>query len=154
MTIKGPLLWIDADGFIVRRPELFQDPPFDFAISGRHPKPPNRWVNAVGRGRIELPRNWPVDEPPIFFNSGTIYFGDTQAARALIYHWAELAREDPKAWDQWTLQQAWADMRARPGPCELRTQWLSTEYCDIKGRTRSPIIRHNLASTEMKVTRG
>ena len=133
--LKRPILWIDADGKPKRMPTLVIDTDKDFAIHAfngprRRPLP--------SRGIHELPKAW--DDPPKWFNSGTVFFNNTQSAHGLLERWAELCTCRPGDWDQWLLQEAW---------CELKpsTEWLPKSYCAIGGRGPSPVIVHDLAST-------
>lgn len=144
---QSPLLWIDADARLVSPPTLFDEPPFFFGVGVRKPrgKCQNK-VNAVGRGIIEAPANWPDHVPCVFFNTGTIYLGVDSIVDKMLDRWVELTEADPHAWDQWTLQQAWCDF-----PCLY--EWLPREYIDIRGKTKQPVIVHQLASTELKVDR-
>jgi len=144
-----PLLWIDADGEITREPRLFLQMSADFAIRaepGRHTKKP------TGREVQRLPENWPEDVTPRWFNSGTIFVNRTDKGKALLRRWVELTEEKPSSWDQWTLQQAWADVQPT-------TVWLPQSYCKIatmgwrSGEGPHTYIRHELASTKRRVSR-
>ena len=144
---RSPLLWIDADARCASPPTLFDEPKFSFAVGVRKPRGPGqRTVNAVGRGIVKAPDNWPDDVPLVFFNSGTIYLGVDALVDEMLSRWVELTEADPHAWDQWTLQQAWSDFQ----PLH---HWLPKEYVDIRGRTKNPVIVHGLASVELKVDR-
>lgn len=147
-THARPLLWIDADGRLRRFPGLLENPAEDFAVFAR-PGRRDGTVHVVGRGTIKLPDNWPTDISSRFFNSGTIYFSNRQPAVELLRRWAELCCEKPRDWDQWHLQQAWADTQPE-------TLWLPLSYCAIRGRCRGePVISHEMASTGRKgVDRG
>ncbi len=144
---QEPLLWIDADARLVAPPTLFDEPPFLFAVGVRQPRAPGqRSINAVGRGIIDAPANWPSHMPLVFFNSGTIYLGVDSLVDRMLDRWVELTEADPHAWDQWLLGQAWCDT--------LPThRWLPKEYVDIRGKTKNPVIIHGLASVELKVDR-
>jgi hypothetical protein len=144
---QEPLLWVDADARIVAPPILFDEPPFSFAVGVRQPRAKGqRRCNAVGRGIIEAPGNWPDDVPCVFFNSGTIFLDYCTVVIEMLDRWVELTEADPHAWDQWTLQQAWCDTRPTH-------RWLPREYVDIRGKTKKPVIVHSLASVELKVDR-
>lgn len=72
-----PIVWLDADARVRRRPLLFYDQPCDFAAHWRH-------------GSELL--------------SGTLYFGTTPRAWKLAALWCEEQRKTPGVWDQKVLQ--------------------------------------------------
>lgn len=72
-----PVVWLDADARVRRKPELFATLDCDFAAHWRY--------------GVEL-------------LSGTMYFGPTAAARKLAEAWFDAQMRTPKVWDQLTLQ--------------------------------------------------
>jgi hypothetical protein len=83
-----PLLWLDADAEVLRYPELFQDPEFEFAAY-----------------------------QPAHLCSGTLYFAQTAGSRQLARAWADLCLQGPRTWDQVllarVLEQARGSVRFR-----------------------------------------
>jgi hypothetical protein len=72
-----PLVWLDADATVEKRPDLFDTLDCDFAAHWRY-------------GAELL--------------SGTLYFNATAAARRLLEAWHRQCALHPKQWDQVTLQ--------------------------------------------------
>jgi Nucleotide-diphospho-sugar transferase len=145
MTIKTDVVWLDSDSQIVKYPELFGSIKEDFAVRA---EPGKKTKKPVGREQISLPDNWPTDIDPCWFNSGTIFFKNTDKTKELCRRWLQLCTKNETDWDQWTLQQAWCDIRPN-------TYWLPREYCQIKKLwgTNGAVILHELASVAQKVNR-
>ncbi len=136
--LSRPILWIDADAELKKRPDLLRDIEVDFGVYSFGGE---RKRKACGRV-VNLPDDWP--DPPKWFNSGTIFINNTLGGMDLLYKWAHLCRLDDGQWDQWTLQQAWCDIRPS-------TVWLPQSWCAIKGRCKGdPVVFHHLASTTQK----
>lgn len=96
-----PLLWVDADAVIRRPPTHLAGCPADFAVH-KH----EGWI----------------------FNSATLYFNQTAEAEDLLGRWRRRCLENPKVWDQISLDLAWEEaIRDRP----LRTLWLPAAYAKI-----------------------
>jgi hypothetical protein len=147
--LKRPLLWVDADGTIEQHPVLLFNPVEDFAVRA---EPGQRTHRPVGREVRSLPANWPAALPPMWFNTGTIYFAATEKALDILQVWDQLCTARPTDWDQWSLQQAWCDTQPN-------TLWLPQGYCRIhkmgwkSGEEQSVVIRQGLASVDLKVQR-
>ena len=71
------LLWLDADAEVLRSPDIFQEPDFEFAAY-----------------------------QPRHLCSGTLYFAHTGAALQLASTWASLCVRQPRSWDQVLLARA------------------------------------------------
>jgi hypothetical protein len=97
-----PIVWLDADATVEALPGLFQTLTADFAIH-KH-----AWNDA------EQDRGWE-------FLSGTLYFGKTPRAEALLQQWLLRCRADPLTWDQVHLSSAWCDISST---MPLKTSWL------------------------------
>jgi hypothetical protein len=124
--IHRPLLWVDADGVLIGRPNLLRAASCDFAIHKV-----DRWE----------------------FASGTLFFNATPLAGQLLHRWETLCRFYPHIWDQRLLDAAWEElMRA----CPLLTWWLPSEYTMIFDHPEaftakeSPVIVHYQASRRLK----
>ncbi len=109
-----PIVWLDADATLNADPSLFAALDADFAIykSG----------------------GWE-------FRGGTLYFGRSPAAAAILDRWIKHCRNNPTQWDQVSLDYAWAEItREQP----LRTVWLPENYCwrfYQEGRDKAVIIQ-------------
>lgn len=92
--IRGPMLWTDVDGSLVRRPPMLPD---DVDFMARQ-WPAKSW------------RTWRVD---------TLYFADTEAVRLLLALWVEALVDHS---DDYALNRMWATGawtgRAAPLPPE------------------------------------
>ncbi len=93
-----PVIWLDADATLEGPPGLLAAPGADFAIN-KH----GGWK----------------------FSAGSILFGRSPAAEALLDRWVLRCRADPRMWDQNHLDAAWADVSAT---MPLVTRWLPPGY--------------------------
>ena len=126
-------------------PYLFLDTPMDFGVRG---EPGARKKTPVGREEIELPKNWPLQTELMWFNSGTMLFRKCNSTIRMVERWLELSKSMTRAWDQWSLQQAWADVQPA-------TEWFPRTYCQIDrlhGRDKA-VVLHDLASVMQRVDR-
>lgn len=118
-----PVVWLDADATVEAEPSLFAALDCDFAV--------------------HKVKGWELA-------SGTLYFGKTELARALLDQWVTRCEADPRGWDQNHLQSAWCDLSAtRP----LRTIWLPQPYLQIfdapRRKSETPVIMHWQASRDL-----
>jgi hypothetical protein len=119
-----PVVWVDSDAVIRRRPTLFDR----LAAEGRIDVGVCRWKRLRSLRRAEV-------------LSGTIYFGDTAGARQLLETWDRECRENPHRWDQVSLE-------VSIGQHNLNVEWLPVEYTFISDIHRyeypeaRPVIEH------------
>lgn len=118
-AIEGPIVWLDADAEVMDDPSLFQELDCDIAY------------------RI---RRWAL--------SGTVYLGDTDAARRLLAEWVRRSKLHPRVWDQKVMGRTTRSMS------DVRFTPLPPEYTTISGTDRhvvkSPVIFHHQASRRLK----
>ena len=136
------ILWVDSDAIFKKFPDLLTSCKEDFAI---HAKPGGRTIKPVGRETINLPDKWSIE--PKWFESGTIFFRKTTQVLYLVDVWRKLTAQGNK-WDQWTLQEAWAEVQPP-------TLWLPRSYCQIHKLhgDKDAVILHDLASVIQRVNR-
>lgn len=119
-----PIVWLDADARVRRRPELFANLDCDFAAHWRH-------------GEELL--------------SGTLYFSGTRASVLLASAWAQAQYLSPSTWDQKVLQSviesgAVKGLRVERLPAEYVAIWDDTKM----GTEDTWVISHHQASRKMK----
>jgi hypothetical protein len=118
--LRRPILWVDADAIINRPPNLLRGCGADFAV--------HRWDR------------WQIA-------SGTIFFGQSALAEALLQEWVERCRRHPTTWDQVHLDFAWEHVSC---VSPLHTIWLPRAYCQIYDRRseegHTTVIEHYQAS--------
>ena len=120
------LVWVDADGEIVRYPEIFQKIRAHVAFR-IHPR--SQW-EAWGRAY-----------------TGTLFLAPLSATRLLVDRWVEEQRRDPNEIDQKTFDRALESSRT-----VVRELILPKEYCckfDEEGSDRA-VIRHWQASRRLR----
>ena len=112
----GPLLFVEADAVLRKPPLLSRQLGCDFAA--------HRW------------NRWEM-------SARTIYFGNSDAADALVRTWRDLAAAYPSVWDGYLLDQAWS-LTASQRP--LDTVWLPRSYHALAGdadaRRHATILHH------------
>lgn len=130
---KRPLVYVDVDAIVVQRPSVLLSMPATVDLAAVH--------YAVS-GKELL--------------SGTVYFGNTPACRALVDRWVEINAKYPDvlpdgrdAWDQRTLDMAMSAVT-------VRFQELPQEYTVISGLTQQvlpdiqPVILHTRGAYRFK----
>jgi hypothetical protein len=118
-----PVVWLDADARVRKRPNLFFGQLCDFAAHWRH-------------GAELL--------------SGTMYFGATPLAWKLVTTWCEAQRKTPHEWDQRVLQRV-IESGMVPGLDVKRLPATYTAVFDDPkmGDERTWIISHHQASRRL-----
>ncbi len=114
-----PLLYIEAGALLQAPPLLPAQLECDVAL--------HRW------NRWEL-------------SARTLYFGRSEAAKALLLGWRRLAKAHPTVWDGYLLDQAWSLALSRSA---LDTVWLPRSYHTLHGDPAQPsaTIVHDLPGT-------
>lgn len=105
--VQRPILWIDADARIIRRPTIVENLATDFAAIRIH--------------------DW-------LFHGGQIYFGKTDAASELLERWQFYCNNYPYVWDQVSLGYAWWDMAVDQ---RINATWLPASTKIAKPRALS-----------------
>ena len=122
--LRRPILWVDADATLERRPGLLARCPADFGV--------HKWA-----GRE--------------FASGTLFFNQTPLAEELLRAWVARCAARPDVWDQKLLEAAWHDVASRH---PISTLWLPRSYVRIFDAApvagESPVIVHHQASRRLK----
>jgi hypothetical protein len=136
------VLWIDSDAVVKRSPDILFSCSEDFAI---HARSGGRTIKPAGRETLKLPEKWNIE--PKWFESGTIFARKTDNIIRLMELWKTWCSFGNK-WDQWTLQEAWAEIVPS-------TLWLPRSYCQIHKLhgDKDAVILHDLASVIQKVDR-
>lgn len=123
-TLDEPIVWLDIDAELRKRPDLFwslAETDTDFGCHYR-----NRG------GRPEL-------------LSGTLYFGQTQKAGEILDHWCVSAARNQFEWDQRNLQTV---IRSLGG---IKAAELPPEYCAIDFmNVADPVVFHKQASRTLR----
>ena len=125
---QRPIVWLDADAEVLRPLDVFQNAEFEFGVRRRH------YTH--------------LDESFGPWQSGTLYFGTSELAWALLKGWRALGRELPDELDQKTLYATWDNMDSKP-----MTHLLDWSYCtvfDEPGRPEIPHVVHHQASRRLK----
>jgi hypothetical protein len=126
----SPLVWLDADARVLRRPDLFEelaDSGMDLAC---------HWLRRPGR------------EPELL--SGTLFFGATEGAARIVGRWCQKCLDQPEVWDQRSL----ASVLNEPELACLKITVLPESFCYIFDRNTLPpehvFVEHGQASRRLK----
>lgn len=130
-SVKGrPIVWLDADARVMRRPALFDELTCDFAA---------HWLY-----NAEL-------------LSGTLYFGGTEKARSIVRRWVDAQALAPNEWDQRVLQKIvdtnCDGLSVNMLPCEYCWIHGKTKRDMISAAAygpRDPVIKHLQASRRFR----
>ena len=128
-SFKRPVVWIDADAIVVKKPDLFD----------------------ILSADVDIAYHWL--ENPDHLASGTLYFGYTQNAINICQKWIALNKKHPGELDQRTLQKVlWNDRIFSPNKGYNQVS-LPVEYCKIYDNVwqnekikEEPVIMHYQAS--------
>lgn len=130
------VVWTDADSRVLRYPEFFDTITTDVGLFFLE----SDW---------EIPKHSIIKNVNSYLQSGTMFFRNTPKVINLLERWVELNKEDPKQWDQWTLQFALQES-------DVTITQLPPEYIFIEGSSSpvyeniKPIILHTQASRRFK----
>jgi len=112
------VVWIDADGRVRSFPYMFNNlKDFDFGCYWI----PNVWNKSAN---IKL-KPWSRGNEALA--GGTMYFNNTEKSHELIAKWKKQSIENPKRWEQQSLQKVWED-------CDnngLKTYNFPQGYCKV-----------------------
>lgn len=129
-SLQQPVVWVDADSTVVKRPVLFETIDAEFAAFRRP---------MVRGGGVEL-------------LSGTLYFKPCRGNQLLLSDWVRNCGRFPNMWDQRLLD---CSYRGLPKKHRPETLWLPQGYCKIFDRKwretpKVEYIVHHQASRRLK----
>lgn len=134
IDLDRPILWLDADALIVRKPTLFESLDADIAL---------RIVD-------ELPNDHPSK-----MISGTVFLNPTPAAFQLLQEWDHetetLFKQDPHLWDQVSLRNVLLRSSASIHPLDARYYQVDSKIQNRETLDNAFII-HFQASRTLKKT--
>ena len=132
--LKRPILWLDADALVVRRPNLFETLSADIAV---------RIVE-------ELPNDHPSK-----MISGTVFVNNTSKALQILKEWdletETLLKKDPYLWDQVSLRNVLLRSTAQIYPLDSRYYQIDSKIQD-QSTLDNAFILHFQASRTLKKT--
>jgi len=122
--LNEPVIWVDADARIMKRPRLFED-----------------------LGDTDLAAHWGR-----WLMSGTLYLGNTDNAKALLHQWIHV-QEDPEnlKWDQKVLQEVIDGFEGNLRTVKLPVEYCQ-KFDDRNHSLESAVILHTQASRRLKET--
>lgn len=133
---NNAVVWTDADSRVRQNPVFFDTMFADVGVFYLHKKYANDFV---------LPEHSVIKGADYYLQSGTMYFKNNEKVIKLLERWIELNSQDPRQWDQWTLQKAIVES-------DVSVQQLPAEYVwtDAGYATGSPVFEHLQASRRFK----
>lgn len=130
------VVWTDADSRVLSYPSFFDTITTDLGV-------------------FFIKSSWTPPEYSIlkgvdsYLQSGTMYFKNTPKVISMLERWIELNAQNPKQWDQWTLQVAIQES-------DVTITELPPEYIFIEGdnspvyQNIKPVVLHTQASRRFK----
>lgn len=134
------VVWTDADSRIKQLPSFFDTVITDICVF---------YIPREMAGGFVPPEYSVIQDVQYYLQSGTMYFKNNERVIKLLERWIELNNEDPRQWDQWTLQKAIMES-------DVTVTQLPPEYIYIQGshslvyENISPVILHTQASRRFK----
>ena len=134
------VVWTDADSRVRQKPTFFDNINTDIAVFFMPRKHDDGFT---------LPEHACIQNVNEYLQSGTMYFKNNERVIKLLERWIQLNEEDPKQWDQWTLQKAIMES-------DVTVTQLPPEYVYIAGNNSrvylntKPVIEHLQASRRFK----
>lgn len=115
---KEPLIWIDADGLLLKSLNLFQSVGCDVALY--------RWPfleSYYRKGKYPW-RNFLVNTG-WQFRTTVLYFNYNKRVLNFLENWTSECKQKPDVWDQVSYQRVWYES-------SLKTYWLSEDYAILR----------------------
>jgi len=134
------VVWTDADSRIRQVPSFFNTITTDVALLFM----PKEFASS-----FILPEHSILQNVDSYLQSGTMYFKNNDKVIKLLERWIELNSQDPRQWDQWTLQVALQES-------DVTITHLPPQYVYINGDISQlytgmrPVIEHTQASRRFK----
>jgi len=137
---EDAVVWTDADSRIHQIPSLFDTIIDDIGIF---------YLPKELAGEFTLPDHACIKDVEYYLQSGTMYFKNNTRVIKLLERWIELNDEDPRQWDQWTLQKAIIESDVSITQLPPEYIWIDGISMQVYGN-RIPVIEHLQASRKYK----
>lgn len=130
------VVWTDADSRVRKIPSFFDTITTDIGVL---------FLQKELAPQFSLPEHACIQNVDYYLQSGTMYFKNNERVVKLLERWIELNNQDPRQWDQWTLQKAILES-------DVTVTQLPPEYVYMNDifKTISPVIEHTQASRRFK----
>lgn len=134
------VVWTDADSRVRQIPSFFDTIETDIGVF---------YLPVELAGGFVPPEHSILQNATSYLQSGTMYFKNNDKVIKLLERWIELNAQDPRQWDQWTLQVAieHSDVTVTHLPPEY--VWMDGVVSPVY-ENRRPVIEHTQASRRFK----
>jgi hypothetical protein len=116
-SVAGPIVWLDADCIIHRRPQSLLEPRTDDAVL---------WQGGISDKH--------------YVSSQVMWWGDTPVARAMIAEWAERSRDNPESLADPLLKATCESWRGRAKVAVLPAAYLKPYWKPVDGVAPDDIV--------------
>lgn len=134
------VVWTDADSRVRQIPTFFDTITTDIAVF---------YLPKELAGQFTLPEHACIQDVEYYLQSGTMYFKNNARVIKLLERWIELNNEDPRQWDQWTLQKAILEIDVSVTLLPPEYVWMDGVVASVYS-DRRPVIEHTQASRRFK----
>ena len=134
------VVWTDADSRVRQIPSFFDIVTTDIAVF---------YLPKELAGEFKLPEHACIQGVDYYLQSGTMYFKNNERVIKLVERWIELNNEDPRQWDQWTLQKAILESDVTVTQLPPEYVWMDGVVASVYGERR-PVFEHTQASRRFK----
>lgn len=127
-SIKGPIIWCDADCEVIEYPVLLDKPSYDLGV-----------YNWLADPKEDVPDQ---ATPLLRSAGGVILFNYTPAALQFMYQWGQACRKDTTIPEDRVLDMLWAQWKGQKK--KISHFWLPKEYnrMDLRWPHARPVINH------------
>jgi hypothetical protein len=134
------VVWTDADSRVRQVPSFFDTITTDIGVF---------YLPKELAGGFTLPEHSIIRDVEYYLQSGTMYFKNNERVVKLLERWIELNNQDPRQWDQWTLQKAILESNVTVTQLPPEYIWMDGVVASVYGDKR-PVIEHTQASRRFK----
>jgi len=132
------VVWTDADSRFRQLPTFFDTITTDVSMF---------FLSKEQSGDFTVPEHSILKGVDRYLQSGTMYFKNNEKVIKLLERWIELNKQDPRQWDQWTLQVALNEINVTI--TDLPPEYISVNGWEFTGNN-ARIIEHTQASRRFK----
>jgi hypothetical protein len=134
------VVWTDADSRVRQKPVFFDTIDTDIGVF---------YLSKELAGQFTLPEHACIQNVEYYLQSGTMYFKNNERVIKLLERWIELNNEDPRQWDQWTLQKAILESKVTVTQLPPEYVWMDGVVASVYS-DRKPVFEHTQASRRFK----
>jgi hypothetical protein len=134
------VIWTDADSRFRQLPLFFDTITSDIGVF---------YMTQADAGGFVPPDHSIIKGVDRYLQSGTMFFKNNEKVIKLLERWIELNKQDPRQWDQWTLQVAILETNVTITELPPEYVWIEGSDSPVYKNCR-PVIEHTQASRRFR----